>query len=174
MRGREIICGVASLALVAFAGFIHMPSHRRADSEPAVQIPQIKASALHRMSRRARRVEKRQRANEITFWHVTDWHLNLLHDAHGDVRDLCRSPSADPQHWPAPLGHFNCDPSGMVAELAVNRMAAAMPDPTFILLGGDSHGHVPPAKDGRKATLASHRIMATMLKKAFPSTSTRP
>ena len=62
------------------------------------------------------------------FWHVTDWHLNLFHDRHGDVRDMCRSATADASRWPGAFGHFNCDPSRQFAEAAVAQMAADAAD----------------------------------------------
>ena len=98
-----------------------------------------------------------------TFWHVTDWHLNLFHKAHGDVRDMCRSGADDASRWPGPLGHFNCDPSRAVAELAMRRMVAVQPAPAFILLGGDNFGHVPPASEDAAAVTASHAAMAELL-----------
>ena len=61
----------------------------------------------------------------LRFWHVTDWHLNLFHRADGDVRDMCRSATGDRARWPGPLGHFNCDPSRAVAQMAVRRKAEA-------------------------------------------------
>ena len=111
--------------------------------------------------------------NGTTFWHVTDWHLNLFHRADGDVRDMCRS-VGDRAHWPGPLGHFNCDPSRAIAELAVRRMAAAQPAPAFLLLGGDNFGHVPPASENAAAVRASHVAMAELLAKTFPGVPVLP
>ena len=104
------------------------------------------------------------------FWHVTDWHLNLFHRPDGDVRDMCRSATGDRVHWPGPLGHFNCDPSRAVAQMAVRRMAAAQPAPAFLLLGGDNFGHVPPAAEDGAAVRASHVAMAE-LRTSNPSPS---
>ena len=92
-----------------------------------------------------------------SFWHVTDWHLNLHHSPRADVRDMCRSPTPDASRWPGPRGHFNCDPSRALAQLAARRMSSDRPAPSFVLLGGDSHGHVPPSVDGREAVTLSHR-----------------
>ena len=96
----------------------------------------------------------------MQFWHVTDWHLNLFHRPDGDVRDMCRSATGDRAHWPGPLGHFNCDPSRVMAQMAVRQMAAAQPAPAFLLLGGDNFGHVPPAAEDGAAVRASHVAMA--------------
>jgi 3',5'-cyclic AMP phosphodiesterase CpdA len=113
-------------------------------------------------------------ANTTTFWHVTDWHLNLFHKAHGDVRDMCRSGADDASRWPGPLGHFNCDPSRAVAELAMRRMVAVQPAPAFILLGGDNFGHVPPASEDAAAVTASHAAMAELLGTSFPGVPVLP
>ena len=46
----------------------------------------------------------------MQFWHVTDWHLNLFHRADGDVRDMCRSATGDPAHWPGPYATEGSNP----------------------------------------------------------------
>ena len=108
------------------------------------------------------------------FWHVTDWHLNLFHDRHGDVRDMCRSAAADASRWPGAFGHFNCDPSRQFAEAAVDRMAAAHPQPAFIVLGGDDFGHVPPSREDARAVRASHEAMRELLRARFPDVPVLP
>ena len=60
------------------------------------------------------------------------------------------------------LGHFNCDPSRAVSQMAMRRMAAAQPAPAFLLLGGDNFGHVPPASEDAAAVRASHDLPLTM------------
>ena len=109
-----------------------------------------------------------------TFWHVTDWHLNPYHMADGDVRDMCRSHTSDPTRRPGPFGHFNCDPSIELARAAIARMAAADPNPAFILLGGDNFGHVPPARENGGAVAATHEAVVSMLARAFPTAPILP
>lgn len=113
-------------------------------------------------------------STDLALWHVTDWHLNLYHDARGDVVDMCRSRTADPLRWPDAAGHWNCDPSMPLAAAAVARMSALAPPPAAILLGGDSFGHVPPAHDRLDAVLASHTAMHALLTTAFPRTPVLP
>jgi len=72
------------------------------------------------------------------------------------------------------LGHFNCDPSRAVAQMAVRRMAAAQPAPTFLLLGGDNFGHVPPASEDAAAVRASHATMAELLAASFAGVPVLP
>lgn len=111
---------------------------------------------------------------QLNLWHVADWHLNIFHDMHGDVVDMCRSPTVDASRWPGAFGHWNCDPSRSLAAAAVAEMARRFPAPHAILLGGDAFGHVPAAREDRGAVLASHRAMHTLLRKAFPRTPVLP
>ena len=69
------------------------------------------------------------------------------------------------------LGHFNCDPSRAVSQMAMRRMAAAQPAPAFLLLGGDNFGHVPPASEDAAAVRASHVTMAYARPGLEPQTS---
>eukprot|EP00967_Tisochrysis_lutea_P121289 scaffold199704_cov28-Tisochrysis_lutea.AAC.2 len=110
----------------------------------------------------------------LHMWHVADWHLNLWHEVRGDVVDMCRSTTPDSTRWPRAAGHWNCDPSRSLAAAAVRRMAALDPAPAAILLGGDSFGHVPPAKEALDALLASHRAMHKLLSDAFPQVPILP
>ena len=142
-----------------------VPALSTVASAPAASSPSELSSASLRPSSTGN--------GSITFWHVTDWHLNLFHKAHGDVRDMCRS-EGDSAHWPGPLGHFNCDPSKEIAALAVRRMVAAQPKPAFILLGGDSFGHVPSSKENAAAVRASHDAMAELVGGAFPGVPVLP
>ena len=63
------------------------------------------------------------------------------------------------------------DPSGAFIRKWVAEKERA---PAFLFLGGDSHGHVPPARDGRAAVSASHEFMAAELRAAFPATPVLP
>lgn len=108
------------------------------------------------------------------FWHITDVHLNLWHDAHGDVRDMCRSRSDDVARHPGRYGHFNCDPAPRILELTLGHMAAVEPAPSAILLGGDDLGHIPADQEGAAAARRSQRAVAAALRKAFPNTPILP
>ena len=82
---------------------------------------------------------------------------------------MCRSASADrARRWPGRFGHFNCDPSRQLARDALAHMADAVPNPAFILLGGDNFGHVPAAREDAAAVEQSHREMFRLLSGAFP------
>ena len=105
---------------------------------------------------------------------MTDVHLNPYHDPSGDVRDMCRTPTVDAARKPGLYGHFNCDPSPHVVELAFAHMASIEPAPAAILLGGDDLGHVPASKEGAEAARASQRAVAAALRKAFPQTAILP
>ena len=119
---------------------------------------------------------QREPAARARFWHLTDAHLNLWHDPHGDVRDMCRSPApADtPARAPGRFGHFNCDPSPSLLSLALKHMAEVEPNPTFIALGGDDFGHVPASRESAPSVAASQRRVAALVHEAFPHTPVLP
>ena len=57
---------------------------------------------------------------------------------------------ANPKPNPNPSPNTNPNPNPNPNQ--VRRMAAAQPAPTFLLLGGDNFGHVPPASEDREGT----------------------
>ncbi|KAL1510740.1 hypothetical protein AB1Y20_007027 [Prymnesium parvum] len=115
-----------------------------------------------------------RQAAPLTLWHLTDTHLNLWHSHTGDVREMCRVNTSERSRHPSAFGHFNCDPSPGLLELALERMRAAAPQPTLILWGGDVYGHVPPAREGAAAVARSQRVQAALIAKAFPGTTVLP
>ena len=140
----------------AFACSSASRSSQRSDSGHATQI-------LHH----------RHRFPGATFWHVTD----------SAPQPLPRPPRRRARHVPLggrrrvalarrvrPLQLWR----RALAAAAVDGMAAAHPQPAFIVLGGDDFGHVPPSREDARAARASHEAMRELLRARFPDVPALP
>lgn len=113
-------------------------------------------------------------AAAVRFWHLTDVHINLWHQRHGDTEDMCRSASSNASRRPGRFGHFNCDPDLTAVELAVAHMVQEEPAPDFILFGGDVFGHVPASRENAPSVRKSHEALALALQERFSHTAVLP
>ena len=101
-------------------------------------------------------------------------HVNEFMPSDPNACDLCRS-SGSASCSLAPVGrygHAECDPAPQVWRDALEMMRRVAPSPDIVLAGGDWLGHIPPAREGRRAVRTAAVLMARLLHEAFPHAPT--
>jgi hypothetical protein len=78
-------------------------------------------------------------ASALTFWHLSDIHLDPLFLANGSSFSNCRV--ADPSAKVTPFGKYGCDAPQRLLESALDYMNRVQPNPDFIIISGDFSAH---------------------------------
>ncbi|XP_047472871.1 acid sphingomyelinase-like phosphodiesterase 3b [Penaeus chinensis] len=104
------------------------------------------------------------RAKLGTFWHVSDFHLDVNYTAgDGDVTKMCwKKAGGYDGAQPGTFGDYECDAPLALVESAVDAMERIHPNPDFIMWTGDDTAHV------------DDNSLTNVLKNRFPNADVLP
>nr|XP_027214042.1 acid sphingomyelinase-like phosphodiesterase 3b [Penaeus vannamei] len=116
-----------------------------------------------------------------TFWHVSDFHLDVNYTAgDGDKTKMCWKKTGptggsgpDPSQ-PGTFGDYECDAPLALVESAVDAMKSLHPDPDFILWTGDDTAHVDDKYFSTAKVVDIITSLTNVLKARFPKTHVLP
>jgi len=80
-------------------------------------------------------------AKQVTFWQLTDVHVDLLYDVNGDPKNLCHKNSSENLSNAGKFGNYKCEANWDLLNSALDFMKSEQSNPDFILWTGDTPPH---------------------------------
>ncbi|XP_063585679.1 acid sphingomyelinase-like phosphodiesterase 3b isoform X2 [Penaeus indicus] len=116
------------------------------------------------------------RAKLGTFWHVSDFHLDVNYTAgDGDVTKMCwKKAGGYTGAQPGIFGDYACDAPLKLVESAVDAMKRIHPNPDFIMWTGDDTAHVDDKYFSTDKVVDIISSLTDVLKSKFPNADVLP
>lgn len=114
-------------------------------------------------------------ADNGTFWHVTDIHVDQNYSSTGDPNFFCHLTSEQQSGDIGRYGNFLCDSPEILVNLTVESMKRIEPNPDFIIWTGDNLPHVwEPEDPGWNSIFEALAILTDLLTSEFPNVPIYP
>ncbi|XP_042885095.1 acid sphingomyelinase-like phosphodiesterase 3b isoform X2 [Penaeus japonicus] len=114
-----------------------------------------------------------------TFWHVSDFHLDVNYTADGDITNMCWKKTSQAAEGgsatkPGAFGSYECDAPFKLVKSAVDAMKRIHPNPDFIMWTGDDTAHVDDKFFSTQKVVDIISNITDTLKSSFPDIDVLP
>lgn len=114
-------------------------------------------------------------AENGTFWHVTDIHVDKNYSRTGNKKHFCWETAGQQSNGDlGRFGNFFCDTPEILLTVTVNSMSEIEPHPDFIIWTGDNLPHVWDPHPNWTEIYEGLEEITTLLKNAFPGVAIYP